>query len=50
MNNAGIIAQYGFLYQRNAFVLFLLKYLNTQSVYYFEGKTVKTLEAGNNTV
>lgn len=38
MNNAGIVAQYGFLFQRKAFVLFLLKNLNTQLVYYFEGK------------
>ena len=38
MNNAGIIAQYGFLFQKEAFILFLLQSLNRQLVYFFEGK------------
>lgn len=38
MNNAGITAQYGFLYQRKAFILHALENANTKQFFTFEGK------------
>ena len=38
MNNAGITAQYGFLFQRKAFVLFALENTGTKQTFTFEGK------------
>lgn len=38
MNNAGITSQYGFLYQRKAFILHTLENANTKQTYTFEGK------------
>lgn len=37
MNNAGITAQYGFLFQRKAFVLFTLENAGTKETFSFEG-------------
>lgn len=37
MNNAGITAQYGFLFQRKAFVLFALENAGTKETFTFEG-------------
>lgn len=38
MNNAGITAQYGFLFQRKAFILFALENAGTKQTFTFEGK------------
>ena len=38
MDNAGITAQYGFLFQRKAFILHALENANTKQVFTFEGK------------
>lgn len=38
MNDSGIISQYGFLYQRKVFVLYVLKNVNTKQLFTFEGK------------
>ena len=38
MNNAGITAHYGFLFQRKAFVLFALENTGTKQTFTFEGK------------
>ena len=38
MNNAGITAQYGFLFQRKAFILHALENANTKQFFTFEGK------------
>jgi len=37
MNNSGIIAQYGFLYQRKAFILYALENANPKQAFTFEG-------------
>ena len=38
MDNAGITAQYGFLFQRKAFILFALENAGTKQFFTFEGK------------
>ena len=38
MNNAGIIAQYGFLFQRKAFIYYVLSNIATNKSFSFEGK------------
>lgn len=38
MDNAGITAQYGFLFQRKAFILFALENAGTKQTFTFEGK------------
>lgn len=38
MNNAGITAQYGFLFQRKAFILFALENAGAKQTFTFEGK------------
>lgn len=38
MGNAGITAQYGFLFQRKAFILFALENAGTKQTFTFEGK------------
>ena len=38
MNNAGITTQYGFLFQRKAFILFALENAGTKQTFTFEGK------------
>ena len=38
MNDAGITAQYGFLFQRKAFILFALENAGTKQTFIFEGK------------
>lgn len=38
MNNAGITAQYGFLFQRKAFILFALENVGINQTFTFEGK------------
>lgn len=38
MNNAGITAQYGFLFQRKAFILLALENAGTKQTFTFEGK------------
>lgn len=38
MNDAGINAQYGFLYQRKVFILYALKNAHTNQLFTFEGK------------
>ncbi len=38
MNNGGIVSQYGFLFQRKAFVLYILKNMNKKQRFVFEGK------------
>ena len=38
MKNAGITAQYGFLFQRKAFILFALENAGTKQTFTFEGK------------
>lgn len=38
MNNAGITTQYGFLFQRKAFILFALENAGTKQTFTFEGR------------
>ncbi len=38
MNNSGIISQYGFLFQRKVFVLYILENVNVKQRFCFEGK------------
>ena len=38
MDNAGITAQYGFLFQRKAFILHALENAHTKQFFTFEGK------------
>lgn len=38
MNNGGLVSQYGFLYQRMIFILYVLKNMHTNHVFTFEGK------------
>ena len=38
MNDSGLISQYGFLFQRGVFALYILQHLSTEQVYSFEGK------------
>ena len=38
MNNAGITSQYGFLFQRKAFILYAVENTNAKQVFTFEGK------------
>ena len=38
MNNSGIIAQYGFLYQRMAFMLCAMRYVGAMQLFTFEGR------------
>lgn len=38
VNNSGIISQYGFLFQRGAFVLYLLENMHAKQRFCFEGK------------
>ena len=38
MNDSGLISQYGFLFQRGVFALYILRHLSTEQVYSFEGK------------
>lgn len=38
MNNSGITSQYGFLFQRKVFVLYILENMNVKQRFYFEGK------------
>ena len=38
MNNSGIISQYGFLFQRKVFVLYILENINVKQRFCYEGK------------
>lgn len=38
MNEGGIISQYGFLFQRKVFVLYVLENMNVKQRFCFEGK------------
>ncbi|MDL2272973.1 hypothetical protein LJC34_00215 [Oscillospiraceae bacterium OttesenSCG-928-G22] len=38
MNDSGIIAQYGFLYQRKAFLLYAMRHAGARQLFTFEGK------------
>ena len=38
MDNSGLISQYGFLFQRGVFVLYILQHLSTEQSFSFEGK------------
>ncbi len=38
MNISGIVSQYGFLFQRKVFVLYVLENMNVKQRFCFEGK------------
>lgn len=38
MNDSGIIAQYGFLYQRKVFMLYVMRHVSTAQLFTFEGR------------
>lgn len=38
MNDSGIIAQYGFLYQRKVFMLYVMRHVSTTQLFTFEGR------------